>query len=270
MTATTTRIANLFANCQAQNRKAFIAYLTAGDPSPDHTASLVLSLERGGADLIELGVPFSDPIADGPVIQRASDRALRAGMTLPKLLDVVREIRRSSQIPLLLFSYLNPLLRYGFEKLARDASAAGIDGVLLTDLCIEEATEPVSRLREQGLDTVFLAAPTSTEHRLRLVAQHSSGFIYLVSRTGVTGEQASVSQSAAPLARRMREFTDLPLAIGFGVSKPEQVAEVAQVADGVVVGSAIVRCIETHMSSPDLAASLEDFTRYLTVPLRTA
>lgn len=270
MTATTTRIGSLFATCRAENRKAFIAYLTAGDPSREQTASLVLALERGGADLIELGVPFSDPIADGPVIQRASDRALRAGMTLLKLLDMVREIRLRSQIPLLLFSYMNPLLRYGFDKLAREASQAGVDGVLLTDLCIEEATEPVSRLREQGLDTVFLAAPTSTERRLRLVAQHSSGFIYLVSRTGVTGEQASVSQTAAPLARRMRELTGLPLAIGFGVSKPEQVSEVAQVADGVVVGSAIVRCIETHMGSPDLDARLEDFARHLTAPLRTA
>lgn len=270
MTATTTRISGLFANRRAENRKAFIAYLTAGDPSPAHTVSLVLALERGGADLIELGVPFSDPIADGPVIQRASDRALRAGMTLPKLLDIVREIRRHSQIPLLLFSYLNPLLRYGFEKLARDASSAGIDGVLLTDLCIEEATEPVSRLREQGLDTVFLAAPTSTEHRLRLVAEHSSGFIYLVSRTGVTGEQSTVSQAAAPLVRRMREFTGLPLAVGFGISKPEQVSEVAQVADGVVVGSAIVRCIETHTGSSELAARLADFTSSLTEPLRVA
>lgn len=270
MTATTTRINNLFATCRAENRKAFIAYLTAGDPTPEHTVSLVLALEHGGADLIELGVPFSDPIADGPVIQRASDRALRAGMTLPKLLETVREIRRHSEIPLLLFSYLNPLLRYGFDKLARDASSVGIDGVLLTDLCIEEATEPVGRLREHGLDTIFLAAPTSTERRLRLVAQHSSGFIYLVSRTGVTGEQASVSQAAAPLARRMRELTELPIAVGFGISKPEQVSQVAQVADGVVVGSAIVRCIETHMQSRDLDARLEEFTRHLTAPLRVA
>lgn len=270
MIATATRIAHLFATCRAENRKAFIAYLTAGDPAPEHTVSLVLALERGGADLIELGVPFSDPIADGPVIQRASERALRAGMTLPKLLETVREIRRHSQIPLLLFSYLNPLLRYGFEKLARDSSGAGIDGVLLTDLCIEEATEPVSRLREQGLDTVFLAAPTSTERRLRLIAQHSSGFIYLVSRTGVTGEQASVSQAAAPLARRIRDLTSLPLAVGFGIGKPEQVSEVAQVADGVVVGSAIVRCIETHMGSRALAARLEEFTRHLTAPLQVA
>ncbi len=267
---TASRIAHLFSERKAEHRKAFIAYLTGGDPSPAQTASLVLALERGGADLIELGVPFSDPIADGPVIQRASDRALQAGTTLARLLEIVREIRRRSEIPLLLFSYLNPLLRYGFDKLARDASQAGIDGVLLTDLCIEEAQTPVRRLREYGLDTVFLGAPTSTERRLRLVAEHSSGFIYLVSRTGITGEQASLSEAAAPLAKRMRALTDLPIAIGFGVSTPQQVAEVAGISDGVVVGSAIVKFIETHGKDSDLAGSLEAFTRNLTAPLRSS
>lgn len=267
---TASRISNLFNSAKAESRKAFIAYLTCGDPSPEQTASLVLALERGGTDLIELGVPFSDPIADGPVIQRASDRALRSGTTLPKLLEIVREIRRKSQIPLLLFSYLNPLLRYGFNRLAQEASQAGIDGVLLTDLCVEEATDPVRRLREQGLDTVFLAAPTSSERRLRLVAEHSSGFIYLVSRTGITGEQTSLSTAAAPLARRMRGLTDLPIAIGFGISTPEHVAEVAQISDGVVVGSAIVRFIETHAGDADLPAALETFARGLTAPLRSS
>jgi tryptophan synthase alpha chain len=267
MVETTTRISSLFARQHAQGRKAFIAYLTAGDPSLEHTVDLVLALERGGADLIELGVPFSDPIADGPVIQRASERALRAGTNLPKLLETVRAIRRQSEIPLLLFSYLNPLLRYGFDHLARDAAAAGIDGVLLTDLSVEEAAEPVSRLRSQSLDTVFLAAPTSSERRLRLVAEHSSGFIYLVSRTGVTGEQASLAASAAPLTERMRQLTRLPLALGFGVSTAAQVAEVARLADGVVVGSAIVKFIEAHSAALDLPAKLEAFTRQLTAPL---
>src|SRR4051812_2026934 len=193
---TDTRISGLFHRCREENRKAFIAYLTGGDPSPSHTTSLILALERGGADLIELGVPFSDPIADGPVIQWASDRSLRAGTTLVQLLESVREIRTKSEIPILLFSYLNPLLRYGFDKLARDAYEAGVDGVLLTDLSVEEAQEPVRDLRKEGLDTVFLAAPTSTERRLRLVAEHSSGFVYLVSRTGITGEQASLSDAA--------------------------------------------------------------------------
>jgi tryptophan synthase alpha chain len=267
---TPTRISNLFECAREQGRKTFIPYITGGDPSPSHTLDLVLALERGGADLIELGVPFSDPIADGPVIQRASERALKAGTKLIQLLDIVREIRRRSQIPLLLFSYMNPLLRYGFDKLGADAFEAGIDGVLLTDLCVEEAEEPVRRLRGHGLDTVFLAAPTSTDHRLRLVAEHSSGFIYLVSRLGVTGERTSVSQAAEPLTRRMRQVSDLPLAVGFGISTPEQVGEVARIADGVVVGSAIVRCIETNAADRDLPAKLESFTRRLTAPLRPA
>lgn len=265
---TATRIGELFDRCRSEQRKAFIAYITAGDPHPDQTASLVLALERGGADLIELGVPFSDPIADGPVIQRASDRALRAGTKLHHILGIVREVRRHSQIPLLLFSYLNPLLRYGFGKLAGDAADAGVDGVLLTDLCVEECEEPVRKLRGAHLDTVFLAAPTSTERRLRLVAERSSGFIYLVSRTGVTGEQTSLSDSAAPLVNRMRQLTDLPLAVGFGISTPVQVAEVAKVADGVVVGSALVRQIEARAGDAELPAHLEDFTRRLTAPLR--
>ena len=257
----------MFAQKKANGGKAFIAYLTAGDPSLGATTDLVLALERGGADLIELGVPFSDPIADGPVIQRASERALKAGATLPKLLDTVRDIRRRSQIPLLLFSYLNPLLRYGLDRLARDAAAAGIDGVLLTDLSVEEAAEPVRQLRSQSLDTVFLAAPTSSDRRLRLVAEHSSGFVYLVSRTGVTGEQQSLALSAGTLAQRMRQLTPLPIALGFGVSTPAQVAEVAQLADGVVVGSAIVKFIEANSAAPDLPAKLEAFTRQLTAPL---
>jgi tryptophan synthase alpha chain len=268
-TEVTTRITSLFTRCKPEGRKAFVAYITGGDPTPAHTVSLVLALERGGADLIELGVPFSDPIADGPIIHRGSDGGLRANTTVAGLLQAVREIRAHSQIPLLLFSYLNPLLRYGFQRLASDAVEAGVDGVLLTDLCVEEAGEPVRQLRSRGLDTVFLAAPTSTEPRLRLVAKHSSGFIYLVSRTGVTGEQASLSDAAAPLVARMRAITDLPLALGFGISTPQHVAEVARLTDGVVVGSAIVKFIEENAASPDLPARLEEWTRQLTFPLRS-
>lgn len=266
--AATNRISGLFERCKTQNKKAFIAYITAGDPTPQSTASLVLAAERGGADLIELGVPFSDPIADGPVIQRASDRALHAGMTMPKLLESVREIRRHSGIPLLLFSYLNPLLRYGFARLAADAVEAGIDGVLLTDLCIEEAKVPVEQLRNQGLDTVFLAAPTSSDRRLRLVAEESSGFVYLVSRTGVTGARQSVAAAAHDLTRRMRALTTLPLAIGFGISTPAHVEEVSRIADAVVVGSAIVNFIENHGSDPQLPGKLEAYLKELTAPLR--
>lgn len=263
-----TRIGELFARTKRQRRAAFIAYLTAGDPHPDRTVELVLALERGGADLIELGLPFSDPIADGPVIQRASDRALRAGMNLPRLLASVRQIRRESQIPLLLFSYMNPLLRYGFERLAADASEAGMDGVLLTDLSVEEAAEPVAKLRNCNLDTVFLAAPTSTERRLELVARHSSGFVYLVSRTGVTGERAALAPGVNELIERTRRHTALPLAVGFGISTPDQVASMAAICEGVIVGSAIVSVIEKHGASLDLPRQLESFTASLTAPLR--
>jgi tryptophan synthase alpha chain len=270
MPATTTaRIGGLFEKCRSERRKAFIGYITGGDPSPDQTVVLLRALERGGTDLIELGVPFSDPIADGPVIQRASDRSLRSGTNLSDLLKAVREFRKASQTPIILFSYLNPLLRYGFEQLAADAAAAGIDGVLLTDLSVEEAADPVHQLRRAGLDTIFLAAPTSSERRLKLVAEHSSGFIYLVSRTGVTGEQQSVSDSVKPLVDRMRRLTDLPLAVGFGISTAEQVREVAAVSDAVVVGSALVRIIEQNAGERDLADKLQQFTRYLSSPLRS-
>src|SRR5580658_660129 len=188
-----TRIGRLFEALKQQQRCGIVAYLTAGDPSPETTPDLVAALERGGADLIELGVPFSDPIADGPVIQQAGDRALAAGTTLAKVLGIAAAIRKRSEIPLLLFTYLNPALKYGFERLARDAKAAGIDGCLLTDVSVEEARDYVKVMRATGIDTVFLAAPTSTDHRLKLVAEYSSGFVYLVSRTGITGEQHSVS-----------------------------------------------------------------------------
>lgn len=239
-----------------------IAYLTAGDPTPDATPGLVAALERGGADLIELGVPFSDPIADGPVIQQAGDRAIKAGTTLARVLGMAAEIRKTSEIPLLLFTYLNPALRYGFERLARDAKAAGIDGCLLTDVSVEEAGEYVKVMREAGLDTVFLAAPTSTEERLKLVAEYSSGFVYMVSRTGITGEQQTLSDAALPLIQRMRAHTNLPLAMGFGISKPEHVAELADKVEAVVVGSAVVRQIERD------PAGLQAFMESLTEPMR--
>ena len=249
-----TRIQLLFEKLKQEGRAALVAYLTAGDPSPERTPVWVAALQRGGADLIELGVPFSDPIADGPVIQRAADRALRAGITLAKVLDIGRKIRETSQIPLLLFTYLNPAFQYGFEKLARDAKDAGFDGCLLTDVSVEEAESYVDVMRAAGLDTVFLAAPTSTEKRLQLIAKYSSGFIYLVSRTGVTGERATLSQSIEPLVRKMRSITSAPLAVGFGVSTPEQAGAVAHMADGVVVGSAIVRMIERQASEKELEA----------------
>jgi len=248
-----TRIQSLF---NGGKRKALIAYLTAGDPSPAQTPDLVAALERGGADLIELGVPFSDPIADGPVIQRGAERALKAGTNLAAVLEIARTIRKSSQIPLLLFTYLNPVMRYGVERLARDANAAGVDGCLFTDLSVEEAEPYVTAMRAAKLDTVFLGAPTSTPERLKLVAKYSTGFVYLVSRTGVTGERDSISQSVEPLVASMRQISKLPLAVGFGISTPAQAREIARIADAVVVGSAFVRLIGE-------GGDLEAFTRTL-------
>ena len=213
-----TRISRLFERLRAEKRPALIAYIVAGDPSPAATPELVAALERGGADLIELGVPFSDPIADGPVIQRGSDRALKAGTKLTTVLDIASQIRKQSEIPLLLFTYMNPVLRYGLEPLARAAVASGIDGCLLTDLSVEEAEPYIHVMRQAGLDTVFLAAPTSSQRRLELVAKYSTGFVYLVSRTGVTGERSDVSDSVgtaggchashhqSPAGRRIRHF----------------------------------------------------------------
>jgi tryptophan synthase alpha chain len=255
------RIGRLFETLKQEQRCGMIAYLTAGDPTPEATPALVAALERGGADLIELGVPFSDPIADGPVIQLAGDRALRAGTTLAKVLAIAAEIRKTSEVPLLLFTYLNPALRYGFERLASDAKAAGIDGCLLTDVSVEEAEDYVRVMRDANLDTVFLAAPTSTDERLKLVARYSSGFVYLVSRTGITGVQSKIADSAAVLIERMRAHTGLPLAMGFGVSTPEHVAQLAAKVEAVVVGSAIVKQIEKDSSK------LEDFMRSLTGPI---
>jgi len=258
-----TRIGRLFENLKRDRRKGLIAYLTVGDPSPEQTPALVEALVRGGADLIELGVPFSDPIADGPVIQAAGERALKAGTTLRRVLQVAAEIREKSEVPLLLFTYLNPVVRYGLEKLAEDAAAAGIDGCLLTDASVEEAQDYAAAMHRHGLDTVFLAAPTSTERRLKLVAQYSTGFVYLVSRTGVTGEQDSVSASVAPLVKAVRAVTGLPLAVGFGISRPEHVEELGRQVEAVVVGSAIVRLIKRNAGNASLEIQLESFVREL-------
>jgi tryptophan synthase alpha chain len=257
------RLFDRFQQRRGEGRAALVAYLTAGDPSPDRTADLALALERGGADVIELGVPFSDPIADGPVIQRASERALKAGTRLERVLEIAGEIRARSDVPVILFSYLNPLLRYGFEKLAGEAVRRGVDGVLLTDLSVEEAGEPVEALRKAGLATVFLAAPTSTRERLSKVAGFTTGFVYVVSRAGVTGEQASVASGVRSLVEQLRAYTSLPVAVGFGVSTAEHAREIAAYADGVVVGSAVMRLVEQHASAPDLEARLEEYMRSL-------
>jgi tryptophan synthase alpha chain len=242
-----------FARRREQGRSAFVAFLTAGDPSLERTVAAAAELEAAGVDVLELGVPFSDPLADGPVIQRSSERALRQGVTLAHVLEAARRIRRASAMPLLLFSYLNPLLRHGLERLAREAVDAGVDGVLVTDLPPEEAGEWLDPARAAGLDTVFLAAPTSGEERLRRVAEASRGFVYAVSLTGVTGERNALSEDAPPLVGRLRALTRVPVALGFGLSTPEQIAAAAGLADGVVVGSALVRFLEESPRG-DLAA----------------
>ena len=241
-----TRIGARFEALKSAGRKAFVGFITAGDPSLEHTVESSLGLEAGGCDVLELGVPFSDPLADGPVIQRASERALRRGTTLKGVLEAVRRIRKRSKLPLLLFSYVNPLLRYGLDRLSAEARDSGVDGVLVTDLPPEEASAWLHCARGADLDTIFLASPTSPDARLTLVAGASRGFVYAVSRTGVTGEQAAFSAEARPLVDRLKALTAEPVVLGFGLSTPEQVSAAAAVADGVVVGSALVRFLEEH------------------------
>ena len=239
-----TRIATKFETLRREGRKAFIPYVTAGDPDLETTAEIIFELERRGADIIELGVPFSDPMADGPVIQRASERALRSGVSARDCLNLVGRVRAKSEIPIVLFSYLNPLLSLGPDRIGERLRDAGVDGVLATDLVPEEAGDTLDSVRRAGIDTIFLVAPTSTDERIKLVAESTGGFVYAVSRTGVTGVRQSLSDAAANLAGRVRRYTDLPVAVGFGISTPEQVSEVWRHADAAVVGSRIVAEIE--------------------------
>ncbi len=248
-----TRVGKRFAELRAAGELGIVAYVTAGDPTLDATYKFVLVLAEAGADVIELGVPFSDPIADGPTIQRACERALKSGTTLAGVLDLVRRIRRSSQVPLVLFSYYNPVLQMGLEKFAAAAAEAGADGVLATDLTPEESTDYRRMLHARQLDTIFLAAPTSSDERLEKISAASSGFLYIVSRTGVTGVKDSLPDELPALLRRVRHFTDLPIAVGFGISLPGQVSVLGGLADAAVVGSALVAEIE-DAATPDLAA----------------
>ena len=247
-----TRIGECWSRLRSRNEKALIPFLMAGDPSISASLQIILGLAEAGADIIEIGIPFSEPIADGPVIQRSGERALHGGAYLPAIMQMVRDIRRESGVPLLLFSYLNPVLRYGFERFAADAVASGADGALITDLSVEEAAPYVTEMRRQGLDTVFLAAPTSTEERLQRVVELSTGFVYAITRTGVTGARDELSASLSPLVRRLRACTSLPVAAGFGISRPEHLRELSPLVDGVVVGSAFVRCLEEHPEDPAL------------------
>ena len=226
-------------------RPALIAYLTCGDPDLETSRRIALAAIEAGAEIIELGVPFSDPVADGPVVQRASQRALERGTTLRDVLDLAREIRKqATEAGLIIFTYLNPIWRFGLERFADAARQARVDGVLVIDLTVEEAGDYLQIMRGRGLATIFLAAPTSTDERLRRIAKASSGFIYAVSRTGVTGERAELPADARELVTRLRKFSKLPVAVGFGISTAQQVAAVGKFAEGAVVGSAVVHAIE--------------------------
>lgn len=253
------RIENAFNTLRQQRKKGFIPYITAGDPDLATTEQLLVTLAQAGATLIELGVPFSDPMADGPVIQRASERALKHGFGLEEMFETAARARKQTDTPVILFSYYNPLLQFGLQRLARAARDAGVDGVLVTDLTPEESGEFHNELRAQQLDMIFLIAPTSTDERLRLVAEHASGFIYAVSRAGVTGVRSSVSEEAEKLVNRMRKFSSLPIAVGFGISNAQQVTDVHRYADAVVVGSAIVAEIERLNGAPDLVEHIGQF-----------
>lgn len=252
------RISRCFAALRESGEMGIVAYITAADPSMDATLEFVLALEEAGADVIELGVPFSDPLADGPTIQRASERALKAGATLPGILELVRRIRKSSEIPLVLFSYYNPILQMGLEKFAAAASAAGADGVLATDLSPEESVEYRRILEAHHLDTIFLCAPTSTDERLESIAACSTGFLYLVSRTGVTGAKDTLPDDLPALLRRVRSFTKLPIAVGFGISLPGHVSMLGGLADAAVVGSSLVAEIERSKSPAEASTALRE------------
>ncbi len=243
-----TRISKCFAELRATGELGIVAYITAGDPTLDATLKYVLALAEAGADVIELGVPFSDPLADGPTIQRASERALKSGASLRGVIELVRRIRQSSQVPLVLFSYFNPILQFGLEIFAATAAEAGADGVLVTDLTPEESEDYRRILLSHDLDTVFLAAPTSTDDRLERIAACSSGFLYLISRTGVTGAKDALPDDLPALLRRARSFTQLPIAVGFGISVPGHVTVLGGLADAAVVGSALVSEIEKAVS----------------------
>lgn len=252
--ANSTRISKRFAELRANGELGIVAYITAGDPTLDATHKFVLALADAGADVIELGVPFSDPLADGPTIQRASERALKSRTTLMGVLDLVRRIRRSSQVPLVLFSYYNPILQMGLEAFAAAAAQAGADGVLATDLTPEEADDYGRILHAHNLDTIFLAAPTSSDERLQKISAATSGFLYIISRTGVTGAKDSLPDELPGLLRRARHFTDLPIAVGFGISLPGHVIVLGGLADAAVVGSALVSEIE-HAANLEGAVS---------------
>lgn len=254
------RISEKFMALREKKEKALIVYLTAGDPSLAITKELILALENAGADILEIGVPFSDPTADGPVIQAAAQRALKGGATLTAILEMIKEVRRVSQIPIVLFGYYNPIFVYGGEKFARHAARAGVDGVLVVDLPPEEAPELREFTDAAGIDFIFLIAPTTGAKRTRQIAAGATGFLYYISITGITGTAAPKIADIETAVSKLRKITKLPVAVGFGITTPEQAGQIGKTADGVIVGSAVVRLIDENRNSPDLIKIVADFT----------
>jgi tryptophan synthase alpha chain len=257
------RIAETFARVRKQGSPGLVTYVTAGDPDVPRTAGILRSLDRAGADVLEVGVPFSDPLADGPVIQRATERALAAGTTLTQVLDLVGGIRNDVRAPVVIFSYANPILRMGAERFADRAREVGVDGVLVLDLPIEEADDSRNMLNKRGIDTILLLSPTTTDERLRKAAALGSGFLYAISRLGVTGARDRLADGAQGMVERIRRVSDLPVALGFGISRPEHVREVGRWADAAVVGSSLVSVIAKAGSSADLNTRVEEYVRWL-------
>jgi tryptophan synthase alpha chain len=257
------RITQRFEQLKSEGRKAFIPYITAGDPDLATTENILAALAEAGADVIELGVPFSDPMADGPVIQRASERALQQPIGIAEILPLVTRFKARYEVPIMLFTYFNPLLQFAGETMGEALKTTGVDGVLITDLIPEEAEAVVAQMRRAGVDTIFLVAPTSTDERIKLIAKYASGFVYVVARTGVTGIGAQMSQNVQAIVERVRKYTDLPVAVGFGISTHEHVQTVWSYADGAVVGSRLVLEIEKHLGAPDLVARVAALTNEL-------
>jgi len=262
------RLEQAFAHARKKKRAAFIPYITAGDPTAGRTVVLARALERAGADILELGVPFTDPIADGPTNQRAAERALAHGTTLPSVLGIVRELRFSSTIPVVLFSYFNPVHAYGLARFAVDAAAAGVDGVLFTDVPVDEADAAWEALKRVGIELVPLVAPTSTRERVKAARKLAGSFVYFVARTGVTGTRASLEEGLEDQVRMVRKLTRRRVAVGFGVSTPEQVSRISQFADGVVVGSALVQRIGELGDIAELPGEVEALARNLALATR--
>lgn len=257
------RLADTFARLRAAGTPGLVTYVTAGDPDLASTEGILRALDRAGADVVEVGIPFSDPLADGPVIQRATERALAAGTTLLGVLALLKRLRAEIRMPIVLFSYANPVLRIGAERFGDLAREAGVDGVLILDLPIEEAGDFRAMLEARGIDTILLLSPTTSDERLRQAAALGSGFLYAISRLGVTGVRNEIADGAEDMVRRIRRVSNLPVALGFGISKPDHVRQVGQWADAAVVGSALVNVIAEAGRSPDLNTRVEEYVRWL-------